>query len=321
MSENPRRKRALINLLRVLITAIGITIIVTQVDLHATWEGIRQADQRLVLLSLAIFQAGMVIRAARWHALLRALGSSTTLLKLTGLYYIGAFFNTFLPTGFGGDVVRAAETTAESGTETAIVTVVVDRLSGLMVLFVIALGALLFGVSELPAELRTAAILISVVGLAGGVLVLLTGIPGRLADWAAGRIRALRLGGVAHAVHAVHRLDRRAVGLAMLASLAFNVVLIASATLIARSLALDVSLATIITVTLVGSLLLLIPSIQGIGVREPVYVLLLGTVGVEAGRALAFSLGIYALNLSTGLVGGAYYAIYSVVKLVQSRRA
>ncbi len=318
-TEKPRRRRTLTNLLRVLITAAGITIIVTQVDLRATWEGIQQADPGLVLIALLIFQSGIVIRAARWLALLRALSSPITLRRLTGLYYIGAFFNTFLPTGFGGDVVRTVETTADSSTETAVVTVLIDRMSGLLVLFVFALAALLVGAGGLPANLRAAAIAISVLGLAGGAFILLTDIPGQVADWFAERIRFVNLKGAARAVHTIYRLDKRAVGLALLASVAFNTVLILAHYLMARALGLGVSLTTIITVTLIGALLLLIPSIQGLGVREPVYVLLLGMVAIEPEKALAFSLGTYALNLSTGLVGAVYYAVYSLVRLVQSR--
>jgi hypothetical protein len=66
-------------------------------------------------------------------------------------------------------------------------------------------------------------------------------------------------------------------------------------------------------------MLLLLPSIQGLGVREPVNVLLLGAVGISPESALAFSVGVYMETLSTGLVGGVYYAIYSIVMMSRKR--
>ena len=51
----------------------------------------------------------MVVRAVRWRVLLDALGVHRPLRELTSWYFVGSFFNVILPTGFGGDAVRAAE--------------------------------------------------------------------------------------------------------------------------------------------------------------------------------------------------------------------
>jgi len=48
----------------------------------------------------------MIIGAIRWHILLSVIGSQIPIARLYGWYCIGMFFNLFLPTAMGGDVVR-----------------------------------------------------------------------------------------------------------------------------------------------------------------------------------------------------------------------
>ena len=75
------------------------------------------------------------------------------LTRLVRLYFVGTFFNIFLLSGFGGDAIRMMELARHSKrTPEAIVTVLVDRATGLWVLFVLALLALPFGASGIPQE-------------------------------------------------------------------------------------------------------------------------------------------------------------------------
>jgi uncharacterized protein (TIRG00374 family) len=319
-SELFRRHRRLVgNLVRVLVTVTGITIVALQINLGELWQGLLLADWRIVAIAMLIFQAGIFIRALRWWALLAALGPPPSLMRLVGLYYSGAFFNTFLPTGFGGDVVRAVEIGQDTDANVAIATVGLDRLSGLAVLFIIALGALPFSLNILPSQLILLIIAVCVAGLVGWVLLLHTRVVVSVLGWADSRLKIVDLSRLVAIAETIRTLSRQAVRRAVLASFAFDLLLIGTQYILSLAFDLGVPILVFALFTPLSSLLLLLPSIQGLGVREPALTLLLGSVGVPPEQAVAFAVGVYSLTLSTGLVGAVYYAIYSLASVARRR--
>jgi hypothetical protein len=240
-------------------------------------------------------------------------------MRLVGLYYSGAFFNMFLPTGFGGDVVRAVEIGQDTDANVAIATVGLDRLSGLMVLFIIALGALPFSLSILPGQLILLIAAVCVAGLVGWVLLLHTSVMVAILRWIDSLIGLIDLSRLVAIAETIRDLDRKAVRQAVLASFAFDALLIVTQYILSLAFGLGVPILVFALFTPLSSLLLLLPSIQGLGVREPTLTLLLGSVGVPAEQAVAFAVGVYGLTLSTGLVGAVYYAIYSLASVARRR--
>jgi uncharacterized protein (TIRG00374 family) len=319
-SELLRRHRRLVgNLVRVLVTVTGITLVALQINLGELWQGLLLADWRIVAVAMLIFQAGIFIRALRWWALLVALGPPPSLMRLVGLYYSGAFFNTFLPTGFGGDVVRAVEIGQDTDANVAIATVGLDRLSGLAVLFIIALGALPFSLSILPGQLILLIVAVCVAGLVGWVLLLHTRIVVSVLGWVDSLLKAVDLSRLVAIADTIRTLNRQAVRRAVMASFAFDLLLIGTQYVLSLAFDLGVPILVFALFTPLSSLLLLLPSIQGLGVREPALTLLLGSVGVPPEQAVAFAVGVYSLTLSTGLVGAVYYAIYSLASVARRR--
>jgi uncharacterized protein (TIRG00374 family) len=319
-SESLRRHRRLVgNVARVLVTGTGITLVALQINPGELWQSLLLADWRIVGLAMLVFQAGIFIRALRWWALLAALGPPPGLMRLVGLYYSGAFFNMFLPTGFGGDVVRAVEIGQDTDANVAIATVGLDRLSGLMVLFIIALGALPFSLSILPGQLILLIAAVCVAGLLGWMLLLHTSVMVAILRWIDSLIGLIDLSRLVAIAETIRDLDRKAVRQAVLASFAFDALLIVTQYILSLAFGLGVPILVFALFTPLSSLLLLLPSIQGLGVREPTLTLLLGSVGVPAEQAVAFAVGVYGLTLSTGLVGAVYYAIYSLASVARRR--
>lgn len=328
MSENKgliaffqQHKKLIMNVARVVITALGVTLVLTQIHPRELWEGLRLANWRRVAMVLLLFQLGILIRSVRWQSLLGALGDRPKLLRLIGLYYAGAFFNMFLPTGFGGDVVRTVEIGQDTSTNTALATVFLDRMSGLIVLFAIALVTIVTGAVPMPSNIILMATAVSVVGITGWVLIVHTPVIERILRWLAARIHGIGLDHVADFAETLRAIDRAAVWKAILASLTFNLLLITCYFLMSRAFGIQLPWITFAVVVPLSSVLLLLPSIQGVGVREPTLMFLLGSVGVDGGHAVAFALGVYMQTLSTGLVGAIYYAIYSLTSVGRKRDA
>ena len=102
----------------------------------------------------------------------------------------------------------------------------------------------------------------------------------------------------------------RAMYMALLASFAFNVLLMAMNYLVALALGIRISPFYFLVFIPIISLLLTLPvSFSGLGVREAGYVLLFGQAGVPDTLAFAMSLCVYVIVVATGLIGGLLYVL------------
>jgi len=246
---------------------------------------------------------GQGIAALRWKVVLG--GGSPPWIYLARLFYIGTFFSLFLPTAVGGDVVRAAaaaRATARPGGVVA--SVLIDRALGFLAL--VAYGVLggiiapdithrLFG----SARLRLPAGWI----LVGAPLLL-------IAAYAAGRraLRSPRIGTMlSDAWGAFRNLVRVPAALGLAMGLAFIVqgIYIVLWIVLAVTVRLPLDAATLVLgVPVVSAVAMLPVTINGLGVREGAWLLLLGGAGIAHAKIVGFSLLYFAANFLVGLMGG-----------------
>lgn len=92
---------------------------------------------------MALYLIVILISSWRWHRLLDAQHVHVSFAHLTGSFLIATFFNNFLPSNIGGDVIRIRDTAEATGSKTRAATIVLlDRAIGLIgLVFVAALGA------------------------------------------------------------------------------------------------------------------------------------------------------------------------------------
>jgi len=126
----------------------------------------------LLLLSFSLHSVGIYISAVRWKILLDNSDANYSIIQLMKSYLVANFFNHFLPTRFGGDIVRISDTKkTKSGISGSVSIVAVERTTGIIILLGFALVSSLIKldfVMELPF------ILISMgIGLFGLILILL----------------------------------------------------------------------------------------------------------------------------------------------------
>lgn len=298
---------------RVIISLGLLVAVLLTIGLDELWATVVGASLLPLLAALAFFVCGVVVRAARWRALLVALDVRVPFRRLVYLYFSGAFFNLFLPTGFGGDVVRIVELAQEAQATAALGTVVVDRLTGILVLFAMALVALPFGGELLSPQARLLVGLFAAAGLAFGGLVLQGNWLRRLVGWLPGPLSLRGEGALARAYAAVTACGWRAVGQALFFSLIFNILLILVNYLAALAVGMRVSLVYFLIFVPVLSVTLMLPiSVGGLGVRETTAALLFAQIGVDQAVAVAASLAVYAVSALTSLFGGMLYLLQSL---------
>jgi uncharacterized membrane protein YbhN (UPF0104 family) len=312
----PQTRTRLLNLARILISAVLLAWVLSQAGLEQLAATARRADLRLYGLAVALAFLGIVVRAARWHWLLRSVGARVSFGRAVYLYFIGAFFNTFLPTGFGGDVVRVLEIGPGATSQQAAGTALVDRLTGFIMLFVLALAALPFGYHMLPANLALLIAALAAAVLVGSALLFEGRLIRRLTRWLPAALSPAGDAWIGRTYAVITACGVRGVGGALLWSLLFNVQLIVESVLVSRALGLTVPASIFFLFVPVTTAALLVPiSIAGLGVREGLYVTLLGQVGVGAAEAVALSLATYSLDVAMGLVGGGVYLVAGLAGL------
>lgn len=306
------RKR-LSTLLKIGVTFVGLGIVLTRFDITAIGLAIQGAEMGWILVGFILVNASVILRAYRWLILIRGLHSQISFGRLVELYYVGSFFNVFLPSGIGGDVVRIVEVSRDVPSEIATGTVLIDRMTGLMMLFALALLALPFRPPDFPQILLLIIVVICVGGLAAGLLLL----DGRLLEqatrWLPQRWLAAGGGFLPRLMRAVDGCGWPAIGRAMGVSVLFNLLQVAWWTTTAWALSLDVSYGYLLLVVPILSLAMLIPSIGGLGVREFLAPALFAGAGLSPEQAIALTLVVFALERVSGLLGAPVY-IYATLR-------
>jgi glycosyltransferase 2 family protein len=310
------KRQTLLNLARILISIGLLTWVLLRVGVSNLLTIFATLDWGLYALALGLSTLSMGLRAYRWWLLLDAVQVRVNYWRVVYLYYIGAFYNTFLPTGFGGDVMRVVEFGRGASSSQAAGTVIVDRLTGFVMLFVLALAALPFTYHLLPEAMRWALVGVSVSVILGAALLF----EGRLLRRLTARFpHALSLAGDAwlgRTYAVITACGWKAIALALFWSLMFNLLHIGASALVGLALGLSVPISVYFVFVPLATVALLIPiTVNGLGFRESIYLALFPQTGVSGPQATAFSLGTYSLDLLDGLVGGLIYLMNGVLKL------
>src|SRR6185369_17483054 len=103
------------------------------------WSVARQASPIWLTGALLLYLTVVLASAVRWDVLLRAQHVRLPFSFLTQSFLVATFFNHFLPSNLGGDVIRIADSAKAAGSKTLATTVVlIDRGLGVLGLALIA---------------------------------------------------------------------------------------------------------------------------------------------------------------------------------------
>ena len=138
-----RARAILIPCLKAGVSVALLALLFSKVDVARLWTVARTASIPWLVLALALYLGMILVSAWRWGLLLRAQHIIYPFRGLTSSFLVATFFNNFLPSNIGGDVIRITDTAPAAGSKTLATTVVlIDRGIGLLGLaLVAAMGA------------------------------------------------------------------------------------------------------------------------------------------------------------------------------------
>jgi len=309
----PDRKKTYLFILKLVFSlSIIVYLLTRKAPIPKIIQDLSGVDLFWLVVAFSLHAFGLFASAYRWQILAQAQGDEVPLGYLAKSYLVGTFFNNFLPSRFGGDIVRIWDGSRYSRSlvkSSAIV--LVERLTGIIVLFIFALVMSLF---RLNMALRIPVIRISLLlGLLG-----LTTIAAFFLPVTKHLLIKLPEGGIAgktkHKIIAfrdtilAYRAQKGPFLKATFWAFLLQLNVIVYYFLIGKSLHLNIVFTDYFIFIPLVLLIQAIPiSINGLGLREGSYMEIFRYYGIPAHAAFAFSIVDVAFVLILGIAGGIIY--------------
>ena len=306
--------------LRILVSPALLIWLFAKMDYSALGENLANAELRWLLLPHLLTPVTFLCCLWRWQILHRARGLHISNRDALRYMFIGHFISNFFPSNVGGDVARATLVTRQTGTarwSTAAGTVVVDRVTGLLGLFVVLPCAVALHFDWI----RGLGLLLPLGAACAGIVVLTVFI---FSDWGAGLLswmgrwrltrKPIAVIRDLHDAMLAFRKTPRAVAGAVAVSALFYVVsgLQVYCLLLAFP---DVTVPWTTQIVTFGavSLLAMLPiSFNGYGLQEGGYALLFVSLGFTNNQAVAAAVANRLLSLAISVVGGLIFMASSL---------
>lgn len=125
--------------IKLVVSIALLAFLFSRIDVARLWASARRASPPWLLAAMAVYLVNVIASTWRWHLLLDAQDVHVGRRSLFGSFLVALYFNNFLPSNIGGDVIRIGDTAKAAGSKTLAATVVlVDRGLGLMGLVLVA---------------------------------------------------------------------------------------------------------------------------------------------------------------------------------------
>ncbi len=296
-------------------SAALLVVLLSHTDLRGLAAHVLSAAPLWLAAALGVYLIHLALNAWRWRLLLHAQGTSFAGRQLFASYLVATFFNNFLPSNIGGDVVRVTDTAGRLGSKTLAATIVlIDRGIGLLGLVLVAAVGASVASGGRPGVLPLWPSWLWI----GLLLAVAVSAPAVLAPAGVGRLlQPLRVvhpewvdERIARVTSTLGRLRERPSALAACFAGAVTVQAILVLYYAAVAAALDipiplVHLAVLVPLSFVVQMLPV--SMNGFGVREATFSFYFGRLGLAIESAMALSLVATGLIMLLSLLGAVVY--------------
>lgn len=287
-------------LIKLIVSAGLLAWMVSKISLQSLGASLNRCDWPGLALAFVLVNLCMLVSVLKWRPLLTVQQVPISFISLLSFYYAGLFANNFLPSGIGGDALRIYDVARTSGKpKEAAASVVMERLLASLALALTAAAALAFMTEQGGSGYIN--------WLVGGIVLVCLAALGILflcpfkEDGKAGRWLR-RLG--------EYKEHPGTLAKVLLYSFLFQGLLVLSNSFIFKAAGAEVPLLRhFLYVPVIMAVSMLPLSVNGLGIREGMYVALYGHSGLDPGTALLCSLLFFGQVTATSLAGGAIIAL------------
>lgn len=129
-------KKVLLLILKIIVSVAAIAFVVSKIDLEETKATLLSAKPSYLLVAIVIYVISQMLSAMRTNALFATLPLNLNTFMNIRLYWLGMFYNFFLPGGVGGDGYKIYYLKKHFGqpVKGLVALLLSDRLSGLAII-------------------------------------------------------------------------------------------------------------------------------------------------------------------------------------------
>nr|WP_299069714.1 lysylphosphatidylglycerol synthase transmembrane domain-containing protein [uncultured Allomuricauda sp.] len=134
-----RLRKRLITGLKIIVSSALIYFIFTKVDFKEVVILFKRSKPQYLILGVILVTLSKVLAAFRLNLYFHQIGVRITQFSNLKLYLLGMFYNLFLPGGIGGDAYKGyvIQKKYQSGTKKVVAVLFLDRLSGMLLIFIL----------------------------------------------------------------------------------------------------------------------------------------------------------------------------------------
>ncbi len=276
-------------------------LVITKVNFKLSREVLAQVSLSNFLTVLGIYFLGKTFSAYKWSLIAKHTGFTCTFSQYVRFYFQGIFYNQFLPTGVGGDIIKwyflYQHDKRHLKPDAAAATVLFDRISGVFVLLILLLIGNILYFKQLPMWVNWLQLGgIAAIALGTGLVVYLS--------YQRGIFKYPLIRRILFFSHLY--IDKTLVKI-LAVSILFHFMVLTIHIIVGWDLNLNISGSYYLVLYPATAILTSLPiSLNGIGIREWAYIFFLGLVGVSPSVAFIFALYWSVLMLVTGLIGALF---------------
>jgi glycosyltransferase 2 family protein len=282
-------------------------------------------DVRWLWAAVAVFFVSNLVGSWLWGRLLKMQGVVIPFPRIAAYYFVGLFFNNFLPANIAGDFARISAAREHSDSSAPVFSAtLMDRMVGGLAVALMAMVSVGLAWPWFH-DLRVDALVTGLFLLS--VLMYLAVFRRDVLGWVEWPFRALRLNGledrIARLMDDVHAYrDRPGELMGLLAvGLLVQIMRVMMHFSVARALGLRIPIGAIFTfVPILAAIVMLPISLNGIGVREGAAVLLFRLVGLSGAQSISFQLLTWLLAVAVSLLGGLIFVLRAPLRTAAARR-
>lgn len=294
-------------------------------DLKAFWATFSSVEPWAVVFVALLMIFNQSVSSYRWSVILKK-DMDVSYLRLLSIYFVGMFFNNFLPTMVGGDVVKGYYLYKHSKKgDVALASIFMDRYSGFTALMVITSLALIPGYALIAGTPLPGFFVLLIGGFVCMSLVIWVG---PLHSWAMRLANKVHFYGINKKIDTFYKVlmsyKRRGDILvkAFVCSVIVQCGVMIGYYVLGRGLGLEIPLAYyFLFIPLTTAISMLPISLSGLGIREGAFVFLFAMAGATKEQALTLSLLWFGVGVIISIIGGIEYVRMGGKKAVEGGMA